>query len=123
MQREAEGFLLPLVSTDAEELLEGFFKRYNCWPPYREGWMEAKTDLTELQTMLNRFSILIRSDSGLTITKDEAIFFFDMLNIHPISHVHRPLELDLDRLHELEEGWIPVKTLLGDGILAFENCE
>lgn len=123
MQREAEGFLIPLISIEAEEALEGFFKRYNCWPPYGEGWLEEKERLEELQVIVKRFSILLCNDNGLEIVKDQATFYFDMLDNPALLGQHQPLEIDIERLSDLEEGWIPVKTILGDGILAFENCD
>lgn len=34
-----------------------------------------------------------------------------------------PLELDYDRRSEIAEGWVPVLTAHGRGILIFDNCD
>jgi hypothetical protein len=104
-QREIEGFLIPFDIQPAEEALERSFKRFKCRSASGRELFTQEEDIELLQQLLQRFSLL----KHLPPEEDYQAMF--------------PLELDLERIDELEEGWIPVKTVLGDGILAFENCD
>jgi hypothetical protein len=41
----------------------------------------------------------------------------------PVLHKPTPLKFDSSRIKELAEGWIPVVTPEGAGVLVFDNCD
>ena len=68
--------------------------------------------------------------SGETRTRRPKVVLRGAVNELPFWHLdddgrtHRSrLELDASRLSEAVEGWVPVKTPLGPGVLVWPNCD
>ncbi|PTA67056.1 hypothetical protein C8263_14880 [Deinococcus arcticus] len=103
-ERSVEGFAIPLFHPQHLHALEMFFGRYGGNPPYPgtpyEWWQEK--DLQVLTEIVRGIPLW-----HTTREKDE-----------PAS-----LEFDRARLDELTEGWIPVLTSYGPGILTHQNCD
>lgn len=114
MQREIEGFLIPFDSSEAEKELELFFKRFRGAPYGGRYLFGDQKDIDELAQLIQRFSLL---QHALPERDFQAVFDLSDLDDQYF------LELDQQRIDELEEGWIPVKTISGSGILAFKNCD
>jgi hypothetical protein len=103
---EAEGFLVPLGGTQAAQKLESFFRRFKGNPPRgHSGSAWESRDLQELATIVSEivFWRTVRDGDGT----DERLF----------------LEVDYERVADLTEGWIPVKTPYGRGIVLHKNSD
>jgi hypothetical protein len=103
--REFEGFLIPLGGPVTAGKLIAFFRRYKGWPPNTlpdNVWSRA--DLDELNVILQEIPVWCTSQDA---SQDEKA----------------SLELDEERLENLTEAWVPVKTPYGPGILTFKNCD
>jgi hypothetical protein len=107
--RELEGFFIPLghpsVTFAAQELLE-FFASFNCVPPYNTEHRKSWTP--ELIEILK--AIVAKIPFWKTVRKPEK----DELSY---------LELDVDKIDEVLEAWVPVKTVYGHAVLVFDNCD
>ncbi|MFB9990945.1 DUF6210 family protein [Deinococcus oregonensis] len=103
-ERVVEGFALPIFNADYLQALKRFFGRYNGnlpshLPPYE--WWEG-SDLQELAEIVSCIPLWSTSRN-----EDQPAF----------------LEFDQLRLEELTEGWIPVRTVYGAGILIHQNSD
>lgn len=103
-EREVEGFAVPLFNPHHLNALELFFSRYSGNSPYLgtpyKGWQER--DLQALAEIIGRIPLWQTSRD-----KDEPAY----------------LEFDSARLEELTEGWVPILTPYGLGILIHSNCD
>jgi hypothetical protein len=107
-QRIAEGFVVIVgghvdVTTQAE--LDDLFERVNHHnpPTDEDGWRRIwPAQLEELRGLVERIPIFGPSDFG--VSRDF-------------------LRLDNERLAELTEAWVPVKTLMGRAILTWPNSD
>jgi hypothetical protein len=103
-EREVEGFAIPLFNPHHLNVLKLFFGGYSGNPLYPgtsyERWQER--DLQALAEIIGRIPLWQTNRD-----KDE-----------PAS-----LEFDSARLQELTEGWIPILTPYGPGILTHQNCD
>lgn len=103
-ERSVEGFAIPLFDTQHLNTLKMFFARYCRNPPGSaapyESWKER-----DLQVLAD----IVR---GITLW-------------HTTREKDEPAQLECDwaRLEELTEGWIPVLTPYGRGILTHQNCD
>jgi hypothetical protein len=112
--RELEGFAVPVGGPSAARPLRTFFHQtFHGNPPVpghnttaRLGpwWTDAQ--IGELQALVEQIAFwkTYAPESG---TDDERTF----------------LKLDLERLEELTEAWIPVQTAYGSGVLIFANSD
>jgi hypothetical protein len=113
-ERQLEGFAVPVGSATAAEPLRAFFRRrFHGNPPLMTGaadsssgglWSEAA--LSELSTLVSQIAFWATFPPS-THGDDRREF----------------LQLDLTRLTELTEAWIPVRTAFGSGVLVFANCD
>ncbi|UBV42099.1 DUF6210 family protein [Deinococcus taeanensis] len=103
-ERSVEGFAIPLFHPQYLDALEGYFGRYSGNLPYPgtpyEWWKEK--DLQVLAEIVGRIPLWHTSRD-----KDEPAY----------------LQFDGARLEELTEGWVPVVTRYGPGILTHQNCD
>ncbi|MDP9766610.1 hypothetical protein QO006_004077 [Deinococcus enclensis] len=104
-RKQGQGqFAIPLFRSQHLAALEGFFGRYGGNPPSPEAscarWQDR--DLQALAEIVGQMPLWHTSR-----TKDEPAF----------------LEFDRARLPELTEGWIPVITPYGPGILMHQNSD
>ncbi|WP_084473720.1 DUF6210 family protein [Deinococcus ficus] len=101
-ERCVEGFAIPLFAPQHLAALVSFFGRYGGNPPSSEAscarWQDR--NLQALAEIVGQMPLWHTSR-----TKDEPAF----------------LEFDRARLPELTEGWIPVITPYGPGILMHQN--
>lgn len=101
-ERSVEGFAIPLFQSQHLKSLVSFFGRYGENPPSPEAscarWQDR--DLQALAEIVGQMPLWHTSR-----TKDEPAF----------------LEFDRARLPVLTEGWIPVITPYGPGILMRQN--
>jgi uncharacterized protein DUF6210 len=114
LQREAEGFVVPVGSPEAAKPLLAFFKRrFRGNPPDREpgqaltpwaAW--TPNALAELASLVSEI-YLWKTNPDSAETEDERV----------------AISLDRSRLDELTEAWIPVLTVYGPGILVFANSD
>ncbi len=103
IQNRIEGYLVPLGQRELEEeIFEWFIKQFgrNGYPPNMR-WDEGKT--SELDEILRRVVCWETVVGGPDVK----------------SH----LELDVERLDDCIEAWIPVKTPSGNGILTLRNSD
>ncbi|AGC44980.1 hypothetical protein MYSTI_03674 [Myxococcus stipitatus DSM 14675] len=111
--RAAEGFLVPVPSNDydpeaneafdVEGALLGFFhKEFRGNPPPLEEWRQGQVE--SLAQVVSRVP-----------------FWSTPTGSAPSELLH--LSLDLDRIAEATEAWVPVTTPYGPGILVFQNCD
>ncbi|HEX8033201.1 MAG TPA: DUF6210 family protein [Ktedonobacterales bacterium] len=113
-ERELEGFAVPIGGPSAARPLRTFFDQtFHGNPPVPGNtrntmlgprWTDAQ--LEELQALVEQipFWKTYSPDSGM---EDDRAF----------------LKLDLERLEELTEAWIPVQTAYGRGVLIFANSD
>ena len=102
--RVAEGFLIPLGGPEAAKpLIDWFWKTFrgNSYQPMAE-WTEIR--IAELRALVSSIACWWTVRDG---TQDERRF----------------LQLDEARMMECIEGWVPVQTPYGPGILLFENSD
>lgn len=99
--KEAEGFLIPLSSTAGSALSQWFWKKFhgNSYEPAAEWNGNTLLELKELVSQVVCW----------WTEQDEAARLF--------------LEFDDTRLCDCTEGWVPVHTPYGPGILIFDNCD
>ena len=103
-ERSAEGFLIPLGESKASQpLIDWFWKRFkgNSYPPLIE-WDQQ--NVSELKDLVQKIPCWFTAKGGEADRRTT-------------------LALDEDRMGECVEGWVPVKTPFGPGILVFENCD
>ena len=112
--REQEGFAVPVGGPSAARPLRAFFhQEFHGNPPILGSrgnvmlgpwWTDAQ--ITELQALVEQVALwkTYASPSGM-------------------DDVRTFLKLDLDRLDELTEAWIPVHTAYGRGVLIFANSD
>ena len=102
--REAEGFLVPL-GLSPEKFIR-FFQRYEGHPPRIVGGRNKLTtqDINELGDLVSSLVFWVTSANGQA---DRRL----------------GLQLNTEQINEITEGWIPVKTPYGYGILVFDNCD
>jgi Family of unknown function (DUF6210) len=101
--REMEGFLVPL-SLSAENFIR-FFKRYDGHPLIEDGRNKLTTqDIKKLDVLVSSVVFWVTKADGLAEQR---------LN----------LLLNTEQIDEITEGWVPVKTPYGNGILVFDNCD
>ena len=103
-QRQIEGFLVPVGDAVAAESLQDFFaRRFRGNPPPQGGNDWSGDALDELADLVRQIPYWFRSSDG--------------------SDTRTTLTLDIDRVPELTEAWIPVHTADGDAILVFKNSD
>lgn len=101
-ERAVEGFAIPNFHPSHLEALTAFFDRYHGSPP--DG-LECPWPASHIDELAQIISCV------------------------PLWHTSREhdtpavLTLDRDRLEELTEGWIPVDTAYGPGILTHQNSD
>jgi hypothetical protein len=102
-ERCAEGFVVPLGQRDVEEELARFFWTEFAGHSYqpRADWTQDR--LQRLGEILGRVRVWKTSPD----TDDEPGL----------------LSLDRTRSEELTEGWLPVESRYGPGVLLFKNCD
>jgi hypothetical protein len=103
IQNRTEGYLVPLGQRAREEEIRQLFMRHfgeSGYPPHIK-WEESI--VSELR------SIVYRVVCWNTVAEGED------------ERAH--LELDLERLKECIEAWIPVRTPRGNGILMLKNSD
>jgi hypothetical protein len=111
VMRSVEGYFVPLggPSTVPAQLTEVFHKGSACvWGGTPQGLPPNTPDLPP--DRLERLRALV-----------EAIPYSTQSDAD--SNERGPLRLDDSRLGELVEGWVPVLTPDGPGILVWENCD
>ena len=110
--RRVEGFFIPLRAHDAapdeangfnvEAALTAFFDAEFRGHPYRrEEWTHQRID--RLAGLVARVPIWLTESEG----EDKRLY----------------LALDITRIDEATEAWVPVRTPYGPGTLVFENCD
>jgi hypothetical protein len=104
--REAEGFLIPVGGADSSEIFIKWF-----WKNFRGNSYEPATSWT--QTQIVELKELVAS----------VVCWFTYKGKEEKSDARLFLILDDTRLAECTEGWIPVETPYGFGILIFDNCD
>jgi hypothetical protein len=98
-QRFAEGYLVPIGrQEDAEPFVRLFAEAFGGNPP-TSGLDWGDRWLGELESLVQSVSVWSARE-GWT-----------------------PLEVDQERLAELTEGWIPIQSFLGPGLLLFKNSD
>jgi len=112
--RQLEGFAVPVGDATAAQPLCAFFaQRFHGNPPIGErnaekrsygGWTAA--DLEQVDLLLGHIALWKTYPEGSGMD-DEREF----------------LHLDRNRLDELTEGWIPVRSVYGPGVLVFANSD
>ena len=107
LHKQVEGYYVPLghpftVPTTANVI--SFFDRFHCTPPTRRNLWREK-DLKELAAIISK---IVFWKSKIESTLNDKMTY---------------LTLDTDRLDDLTEAWIPVKTADGPGVLVFDNCD
>lgn len=101
-QRRAEGYLIPVDGAEALDTLSAFFPERGVhtvdatWSP------EDLAVLTELV---------------------QKVFCWRTMEGTDTAHERHALQLDQARTPQIAEGWIPVITPFGKGILLFENSD
>ncbi len=105
-QRYVEGFLIPcgglLFNSD-----DGFITPALLTLPFHSGGcMYNKSFQSEVSEIAN-------------IVQRIPIWHYNNIN----DCTRDQLELDLDRIYEICEAWIPVKTKFGRGVLLWNNCD
>ena len=104
--RTIEGFLIPVADRDdAQRVFDWFWARFrgNCYPNCVEWTDEFISQLRELVAQIPCWMTHSDGPEGV----DQRLF----------------LQLDLDRINECVEAWVPVITPYGRGILTFENSD
>ncbi|MCZ6816298.1 MAG: DUF6210 family protein [Planctomycetota bacterium] len=103
-EQTLEGFLIPVGGPDqAKPIFDWFWKRFHgkCYKP-QVNWTNEL--ITELRGLIEEIPCwLTVSGNGA----DRRVM----------------LELDVERIDECVEAWIPVKTPYGRGILALKNSD
>ena len=103
--RKAEGFLVPIGHADIADRIARFFNagfKGHSYPPEAKWTAELKSSLRHLVAEVPCFYTSLDDEE-----EDRREF----------------LKLDEDRFDECTEGWIPVVTPYGPGILVTENCD
>ena len=105
-ERTIEGFAVPLGSERAAAAFTEFFERYHGWTPgpWLRGVEWKEQDLQELGHLV----------STVTLWRTPREY---------VGTQRAFLELDRDRLDELTEAWVPVRTVYGPGVLVFPNSD
>jgi|MDTC01.2.fsa_nt_gb hypothetical protein len=104
LHRSVEGYLVPLGRADMEdEIYRYFMKEFgeNCYPPHNEWTTQRTTRLNEILTRIPCWR------TTQELQGDERAF----------------LSLDIDRIQECVEAWIPVVCILGKGVLMLKNSD
>jgi hypothetical protein len=101
--RVAEGFLIPLGGSKAAHPFREWFWKTFHGNSYESATQWSKLKLAELNELVSQV-VCWRTDES---NQEELLF----------------LALDEERLPECTEGWVPVKTPYGSGILIFDNCD
>jgi Family of unknown function (DUF6210) len=105
--REVEGFAIPVGGPEAAAPLLTFFRtRFHGNPPSRVSgvaptWTDA--DVQELEALVSNIPLWKTMRDG----RSERVF----------------LKLDISKLSDATEAWIPVQTAYGPGILLFKNSD
>jgi hypothetical protein len=109
LQNEMEGFLIPLGYPEAVDSLKAlidFFREDDlCTGIVKESNIPRLGKIVEKIVYWETYP---PSWSEHDFTGEEKRLF---------------LELDLERLGDLVEAWVPVKTAYGPGVLTFLNCD
>lgn len=101
--REVEGFAVPLGGTEAAGPLHAFFPCVQeAAPPHGERWSEEQ--IARLRAIIGAIPFWHTNRHG---QRDSCGF----------------LALDMTRLDNLTEAWIPVLTPYGPGILVCDNSD
>lgn len=103
-QRTTEGYLIPLGGSQIAERLSRFFKdefKGYSFPPHAHWTADRKAKLSDL---ISEIPCWLTSEKNDNDRRD-----FLMLN-----------EMWFD---ECTEGWVPVHTPYGPGVLVFKNCD
>lgn len=111
-QRYTEGFLIPCGGL-----------RFNVDDGHINSEMLTSLFHTPNGGCLYHLQGEILSESKIDEISDivKQIPLWHYTNINDCKREH--LELDLERVHEICEAWIPVKTDFGRGILLWNNCD
>jgi len=112
--REIEGFAVPLAGAAAAQPLRTFFwKRFRGNPPAFDQSQDALLGeqwtadaLEELETLIGQIAFWRTYPPEAGIEDEYAV-----------------LQLDQTRLRDLTEGWVPVRTAYGSGVLIFANSD
>jgi hypothetical protein len=99
--RKLEGFAVPLGIYAENKLVNFFRKKYRGYPPTEM----SVTDLEELAHIVSQIPFWKTSEHDSSEDKSKYI------------------ELDVNRSHELTEGWLPIRTIYGLGVLLFKNSD
>jgi hypothetical protein len=105
--RAVEGFAVPLGDAEAARPILSFFKRFKGNPPrmdspFGDVWTDAL--IGQLAGLVNAIPFWETHRSG---DGDRRLF----------------LALDADRLDQLTEAWIPVRTAYGPAVLVCDNSD
>lgn len=106
--RSIEGFLVPLGGPHAAAPFVQFFRQFKGNPPRMDspyGTVWHDSDLHTLTRLVHALPLWKTTNDP---SKDDEQVF---------------LELDRQRLDELTEGWIPVRTVYGPGMLIHQNSD
>jgi len=100
--RQIEGYLVPVGDQLASKVLQDFFARqFRGNPPPYGGNDWTGDALDELADLVKQVPYWHKKPDG--------------------SDSRTVLSLNIDRVSELTEGWVPVRTADGDAILLFKN--
>ena len=105
IQHTIEGFIIPVGGTsEAQRIYDWFWETFqgHCYPSLRRNPWTADT-LQQLQKMVSEIPCWHCTQEG----EDQSSY----------------LQLDLERMEECMEAWIPVHTAYGRGVLILENSD
>jgi hypothetical protein len=103
-QRQIEGYLVPVGDQVASAALRDFFARqFRGNPPPYGGNDWTGDALDELADLVGQVPYWYRKPDG--------------------TDSRTMLSLNVDRVSELTEAWVPVRTADGDAILLFKNSD
>ncbi len=110
-QRYLEGFLIPCGSLPFN-IDDGRITSDILTSPFHDsrGCLWNRWDETVSETVLAE---IIKNVQQVTL--------WHHTNVHNCTR--DCLEVDLDRVYEIREAWIPVKTKFGRGVLLWNNCD
>ena len=123
-QKWLEGFVIPMMYPELAREIEGFFQRYNCWPPTQSSHWQ-KEDIVLLDLILGKIHWARNTLEYFDGSKGEVEWNL-ILRERPedkVSGEEFVLALDLDMLDDSTEGWLWVQTPYGSGVLMFNNCD
>ena len=114
LERMAEGFAVPLGdSKAAQPFIEFFRDEFHGNPPDLDYGSDASFGNRWSSDALNALSTIV-----------ETVAFWETHSSASEKEDHQAfLQLDLTRLSELTEAWVPVLTAYGPGVLIFDNSD